>query len=105
MMDGKNYRYGRVGRFELGNEPRPLSVADLASFRTIAVHAYDRRQRGVIVQNTFGCVIVRRGASRLSGLMVADWAQKLRTKACRLVSPVVGFTSPSWFPGIATIGA
>jgi hypothetical protein len=43
-----------------------------------------------VVQNTFGCVIVRRGASRLSGLMVADWAQKLRTKAWRLVSPVTG---------------
>jgi hypothetical protein len=25
------------------------------------------------VQNTLGCVIVRRGASRLSGLMIADW--------------------------------
>src|ERR1700752_1143863 len=57
------------------------------------------------VQNTLGCVIVRRGASRLSGLTIADCAQKLRTKACRLVSLVVGLTSPSWLPGMATIGA
>src|SRR5260370_42046882 len=34
------------------------------------------------VQNTLGCVIVRRGASRLSGLITADWEQKFRTKPC-----------------------
>src|SRR5262245_53670447 len=57
------------------------------------------------VQQTFGCVIVRRGASRLSGLCTADCEQKLRTKACRLDSLVAGLTSPSWFPGMAMIGA
>src|SRR5690348_12986037 len=54
------------------------------------------------VQNTFGWVIVRRGESRLSGLMTADCAQKFRTKAWTLDSPVAGLTSPSWLPGMAT---
>src|SRR5215831_7288673 len=44
MMDRKNYRQRRIGRFEFRDEPRTLSVTDLATFRTIAVHAYDRQQ-------------------------------------------------------------
>src|ERR1051326_2816134 len=57
------------------------------------------------VKYTFGCVIAGLSTSTESGTTRGFFAQKFLTKASSegVVSPWA--TSPSWFPGIANIGA